>query len=400
MASRYDNLNAAITDSVNDSKKNKPYRIVEIGVHHAVRAVSMIKLAKKLGRTNIEYYGFDLFEDMTPEVNANEFGKPVLALSREDIRQKLVAAGASKVQLVKGDTKLTLENAVVGMPVANVVFIDGGHTIETIANDLEHILKVCGGNTRILLDDCYPTIYDKGCAFLSKCFGLLRDEYGITLNEVGPVDTFDKNPYGQGPLQIKFISLRCAAQLTPAKLKGLADLLISTANPVAKEAEPKEFFPEKSFVEPAAPVVEAPCSKEASVAAGESFQEQQTSNCSSNSDVQPVRVCENSCGNLPGEHCERAGDTCGRREPAVESPCVDKVPCEEPSDLQICKERQEPDQVVEQGNTAGLGAPCPSDNSGELRPEVSSDVESGHRRVSRRRRRRGGADDERSGPQA
>ena len=398
MASRYDNLNAAISNTVNDSKKNKPYRIVEIGIHHAVRAVAMIKLAKKLGRSNIEYYGFDLFEDMTPEVNANEFGKPALALSREDIRQKLVAAGAVKVQLVKGDTKLTLENAVKDIPTANVVFVDGGHSIETIANDLEHILKVCGPKTSVLLDDCYPTIYDKGCAFLSKCFGLLKDDYGITVEEVGPTDVFDKNPYGAGPLHIKFIKLTCAAQLTPAKLKGLGDLLISTANPVSKEQEPTEFFPEKSFVEePAAPTV---CSKGASEAAGDSFQGAPAFNSCSNSDVQPVRVCENSCGNLPGEHCERTGDSCGRRESAVEPACVDKVSSEEPSDLQICKERQEPDQVVEQGDTAGLGAPCADNSGGELRPEVSSPMESGNRRVSRRRRRRGGADDERSGPQA
>lgn len=415
MASRYDNLNEAISSTANDSKKNKPFRIVEIGVHHGVRATAMIKFAKKVGRTNIEYYGFDLFEDMTVEVNANEFGKPALAMNREEIRQKLIAAGASKVQLVKGDTRVTLEQAVTGIPTANVVFVDGGHSLETITSDLEGVLHVCGANTHILLDDCYPGIFDKGCAFLLKCTDVLK-KHGITLTELDPVDTFDKNPYGQGPLQIKVLRMRCTAQLTPNTLKGFGNLLMSQVSPCYGEPEPKEFFPEKSFlpegaigctgptgpqgvegIEEAAP---ACTSKEASVPAGGSFQDAPAYNSCGNSDVQPVRLCENSCGKLPGEHCERDSDSCGRREPAVEPGNVVEVSQDATADVQIPPERQEFDTVMEQGNQPGLGAPCPSDNSGELRSEVPPPVESGSRRVSRRRRRRGGADDECTGPQA
>lgn len=416
MASRYDNLNEAILATVNDSKKNKPYRIVEIGVHHAVRAVSMVKFAKKLGRTNIEYYGFDLFEDMTPEVNANEFGKPALAMNREEIRQKIIAAGASKVQLIKGDTRVTLLQAVTEIPTANVVFVDGGHSLETITSDLEGILHVCGAKTHILLDDCYPGIFDKGCAFLFKCTDVFK-KHGISITELDPVDSFEKNPYGQGPLQIRVIRLQCEAQLTPNTLKGFGNLLMSQVSPCYGEPEPKEFFPEKSFVPEGAIGVTGPTgpigpegvpeeaapactSKEASVPAGGSFQDAPAYNSCGNSDVQPVRVCENSCGKLPSDDCERDSDSCGRREPAVESVNVDEVPDATASTIQIPPERQEFDTVVEQGDQSGLGAPCPSDNSGELGPEVPPAVEPGNRRVSRRRRRRGGADDERSGPQA
>ena len=385
MASRYDNLNAAIAATVEDSKKNKPYRIIEIGVHKAARAVMMVKLAKKLGRTNIEYYGFDLFEDMTPSVNKDEFGKPELALSREEARKKIIEAGAAKVQLVKGDTRVTLAQAVKDMPIASVVFIDGGHTIETIASDLENILNCCGEKTRILLDDCYPSVYDKGCAFLAKCFNVLND-YGIKMEELHPVDIFEKNPYGEGSLNVRIMSLRCAAQLTPTRLAGLGAKLIYEADPSGPA--PEEFFPEKSFVE---------TKSEASEPAGEIFQ---PADSSCDTDVQPVRVCENSCGNLPGEHCERASDTCGRWEPPLEARSVEQVPEEQTPVVQVPEERQEPDQIVEPGNPLGLGAPCSSDNSGELRPEVSPELEQGNNRGSRRRRRRGRADDERSGPQA
>lgn len=404
MGSRYDNLNAAIAATFNDSKKNKPYRIIEIGVHHAVRAASMVKYAKKLGRTNIEYYGFDLFEDITPEVNANEFGKPALAIGREEARKRILAAGAAKVQLVKGDTKITLPQAVKQIPIANVVFIDGGHTVETISHDLQNILNCCNEKTHILLDDCYPSIYDKGCAFLSKCSSILQ-EYGIKLEELSPTDTFEGNPYGEGPLSIRFMYARCAAQLTPARLEGMAEKLISEALP--SSPEPQEFFPDKSFVEAVSNLVieksesfeVKACSKGASEAAGDSFQGAPAFNSCSDSDVQPVRLCKNSCGDLPEEHCKKSGDTCGRRKSSVESSSVENVPQGQTDPVQVPEERQEPNQVVEQGDTAGLGAPCSNNSGSELRPEVSPDVEQGGLRGSRRRRRRGGSTDERSGSQ-
>lgn len=393
MASRYDNVNAAISATVADSKSNKPYRIIEIGVHHAARSVMMVKLARKLGRTNVEYYGFDLFEDMTPNFNSNEFGKPELAVSRDEARRRITAAGATKVQLIKGDTKTSLPQAVKEIPVANVVFIDGGHSIETIASDLEHVLNCCGPNTRIILDDYYPSVYDKGCAFLSKCFTLLN-EYGISLQELNPLDTV-----GENKLSIRVLSLRCAAQLTPSSLLGLGDKLISEAGLAPVEPEPQEFIPQATFVDdaPAANADEPTDVKEAS---GESAITFQPSNSGCDTDVQPVRVCENSCGELPGEHCERPGDTCGRREPAVESFYVDNVPCEQVDTVSVPEERQEPDQIVEPGNPLGLGESCSSDNSGELRPEVSPELEQGTSRSSKRRRRRGGSSDERSGPQS
>lgn len=386
MASRYDNLNAAIAASVDDSKKNKPYRIIEIGVHKATRAVMMVKLAKKLGRSNVEYYGFDLFEDMTESVNKNEFGKPELAMGRDEARKKIISVGAAKVQLVKGDTKLTLPQAVKEIPTANVVFIDGGHTIETIAHDLENVLNCCAGNTHILMDDCYPDDYIKGCAFILKCSSIL-DEYGIKVKELEPVDVIEDGK--GGTFSVRVLSLRCAAQLVPEKLAGLANRLINELNP--SPVEPQEFFPEKSFVE-------SPAKSEASESAGTKFREPADSTgCA---DVQPVRVCENSCGDVSGNDCERSGNTCGRWQPEVERSCVEKV-SEEPAPAPpVSQERQESDQVVEPGNTDGLGAPCPSDNSGELRPEVPPELEQGNNRGSRRRRRRGRPNDECSGPQS
>jgi hypothetical protein len=396
MASRYDNLNTAISATVVDSKSNKPYRIIEIGVHHAARSVMMVKLARKLGRTNIEYYGFDLFEDMTPNFNSNEFGKQELAVSRDEARRRIIAAGATKVQLIKGDTKFSMPQAIKDIPVANVVFIDGGHSIETIASDLENVLNCCGPNTRVILDDCYPSNYDKGCAFLSKCFTMLK-EYGISLEELSPLDTV-----GADNLNIRVMSLRCAAQLTPSSLLGFGQKLLIEAGLAPVEPEPQEFIPQATFVDdaPTANVDVDNESKSVKEAGDESGTTFQPDNSCRDTDVQSVRVCENSCGELPGEHCERTNYTCGRREPEVESFYVDNVPSQQVDNLSVPEERQEFDTVVEPGNPLGLGEPCSSDNSGELRPEVSPELEQGTSRSSKRRRRRSGPSDERSGSQS
>lgn len=401
MASRYDNLNEAISSTINDSPKNKPYRIVEIGVHHGDRAVSMIKYARKLGRSNIEYYGFDLFEDITPSVNAGEFGKPVLALSREEIRKKLLATGASKVQLIKGDTKLTLPQAIKNIPVANVVFVDGGHSVETVASDVQNILNCCNERTRVLVDDCYPSVYDKGCAFLAKCFGLFK-EYGITVEEMRPTDTFKDNPYGDGPLSIQFMSIKCAAQLTPTRLEGLAKRMLNEVFPSSQE--PQEFFPDKSFVEdnPDAPQLSShkgassSPSKEAGEAAGDPFL---PANSTSGADVQPVRVCKNSGGELPSDHCKKPSDTCGRWEPSVECRGLGEVSEGQADPVPVPCERPESDPIVEQGDRDSAVPQGPDNSGGELGSEVSPPVGKRRRKGSSRRRKRGGADDERSGPQ-
>ena len=412
MASRYDNLNAAIAATVADSKNNKPYRIVEIGVHSAVRAVMMVKLAKKLGRTNIEYYGFDLFENMTPNVNSNEFGKPALAISRDAARKLILAAGAAKVQLIIGDTRLSMPQAVKDIPTANVVFLDGGHTLETIASDLENILNCCGANTHILLDDCYPGVYDKGCAFISKCLTMLKG-HGIKLEELNPVDVV-----GDNKLSIRMLSLRCAAQLTPSTLSGFGARLLNEACPVV-EAEPQEVMPDRTFLDVAyldsvpesIPMVNTVEPEEVSVPAAAPFPEEEpcseldapcgtpAQDCSDNTDVQPVRIYKNSCGKLPEEHCELPSDSCGRRESSME-PCGLGEVSEEPvSAASVPEERQEPNPVVEQGDTACAGEQVPDNSDRELRPEVSPDVEQGNRRSSRKRRKRSGADDECTGAQ-
>lgn len=123
----------------------KPQSIVEIGTHSGKSAVMMINRAKQY-REVVEYIGFDLFEEATDETDKEELNiKAHHSVESVEGFIKMKAPSA-EVLLVKGNTRQTLNHIE-----ADLAFIDGGHSLETIANDYEK----CKGSKVIVLDDYY-----------------------------------------------------------------------------------------------------------------------------------------------------------------------------------------------------------------------------------------------------
>lgn len=420
MASRYDNLNLAVEATVNNSKTNKPYRIVETGTHTGDRAVALIALAKKLGRTNIEYYGFDLFEDITDQIQSSEFCRITASISRDVVRSKVTAAGAVKVQLAKGDSKDTLPQVAADIQLAAVISIDGGGSVTTVASDFVNCLRFSYERTKIVINNCILNDLSRGSAFILKSADILKRDYGITVEAALPIDVVNKDPYSNGPVKVQCLLVSCVAQLTSSKLEGLALLLLSKSE-TSLDPEPQEVMPDLTFLNihdklpelpESIPMINTVNLEEVSAPATALFPKEEFTSelnapcgppaktCNDNTDIQSVRVCENSCGKLPEEYCELPSDRCGRRESRVDTFYVDNVPPAQVDNSQVLEERQEPDSVMEQGGAACSGEQVPDNSDGELRPEVSADVEQGNRRGNRRRRKRSGADDECSGPQS
>ncbi len=130
--------------------KTRPRSIIEVGTFQGKRAVLMCMQALQHHR-RIEYIGYDLFEDATPETNAREMngkgaGSLVAAQARLDGLQR--AHPGFTYTLIKGDTRDTLHGRDV---VADFVFIDGGHSVETIRGDYEAVK----GSRTIVFDDYY-----------------------------------------------------------------------------------------------------------------------------------------------------------------------------------------------------------------------------------------------------
>jgi len=126
----------------------KPASIVEIGTWNGDHAIVMATAALK-NREKVHYRGFDLFEDASATTDKTEFNVRSHH-SIDAVRAKLSAfrdknPGFS-FELVQGDTRQTLPDLH-----ADFAYIDGGHSVETIASDYAH-LRNCG---TIVFDDYY-----------------------------------------------------------------------------------------------------------------------------------------------------------------------------------------------------------------------------------------------------
>ena len=124
-------------------------RLMEIGTCKGERAERMIEAAKRRRVPHlIEYYGFDLFE----KPPARELSERTPPDDVKIVRARLEKTGVG-VSLYKGDTHVTLPENVLGLPVMDIIFIDGGHSTETIAADWENVQPLVAEKTVIFFDD-------------------------------------------------------------------------------------------------------------------------------------------------------------------------------------------------------------------------------------------------------
>lgn len=129
---------------------NKPGKIIEIGTHKATRADMMCREALK-HNSAVHYLGYDLFEDATPETDQREMngkGAGSEAVAREILDRIAADNPGFTYELVRGDTRFTLHGTEQG---ADFVFIDGGHSVETIRGDYEAVKS----SRLIVFDDYY-----------------------------------------------------------------------------------------------------------------------------------------------------------------------------------------------------------------------------------------------------
>lgn len=121
----------------------QPDTILEIGTWNGNRALALLQVAP-----HARYFGFDLFEDATTETDAEEMNVKA-HWSLEDVAAKLKGYPAV---LTKGNTRYTLPDF--NHPV-DFVWMDGGHSVETIASDFANVRRVATPDAEIYLDDYY-----------------------------------------------------------------------------------------------------------------------------------------------------------------------------------------------------------------------------------------------------
>lgn len=143
-------------------RKRRPISILEVGTWSGIHAVQMIREAQKFFPT-IRYFGFDLFEDFV--AHEKEYC-PKKAAKYIDADKRLKESGAVYT-LVKGNTHETLKHFIPpNYLYMDFIFIDGGHSLETIASDWGNLQKLIGPETVVIFDDYYLNNYKIGCAKL------------------------------------------------------------------------------------------------------------------------------------------------------------------------------------------------------------------------------------------
>ena len=123
--------------------KAHPAAILEIGTWNGDRALQLLQAAP-----NAHYYGFDLFEEATAQTDAEELN--VKAHNAVAAVQKKLAG--YQAHLFMGNTRSTLSGF--NVPV-DFVWMDGGHSVETIASDFANVRRVALPGAQIYLDDYY-----------------------------------------------------------------------------------------------------------------------------------------------------------------------------------------------------------------------------------------------------
>ncbi|MDA9065833.1 class I SAM-dependent methyltransferase [Candidatus Pelagibacter sp.] len=150
---------------LNEVASKKPKSFLEVGVFHGVTARNVCELLYSIHKSDFKYIGLDLFgeslENKDEIIPNTEFNNPLKKIYFKYILQKdpytleavsdLLKKFKQNVHLIKGNSNRLLQK--IDMSKIDYVFLDGGHTYETVKNDLYFSKPVLDNNGTILCDD-------------------------------------------------------------------------------------------------------------------------------------------------------------------------------------------------------------------------------------------------------
>ena len=148
----------------------KPKNVLEIGVFCGVTSRNICELLKTNFGSDFRYYGLDLFgstktssvDEIEPKFLENQkFSNPLKTIyynfiKKENLNSKISVQNFLKkfsqnIEIIEGDTRVTLEK----VPLSDIdfVFLDGGHSYDTVLSYLQKLYDNMKNNSRIVCDD-------------------------------------------------------------------------------------------------------------------------------------------------------------------------------------------------------------------------------------------------------
>ena len=148
--------------------KSKPKNFLEVGVFQGVTSRNVCEAIGLIHKKDFSYHGIDVFEDANINLNEkekttkhNKISNPIKHLlyniifkenlNSYDSVEKLLKKFSENVFLYKGLSANILPK--IEMSKIDFVFLDGGHSYETVKNDLLIILKNIKKQKIIICDD-------------------------------------------------------------------------------------------------------------------------------------------------------------------------------------------------------------------------------------------------------
>ena len=158
---------------LNEVMLSSPKKFLEIGIFQGVTARNICELLYKIHDNNFKYIGVDKF-DLDEKTNneiipSNNFKNPLKQFYYQYIVRenpyslksvkKLLKKFDKNIDIFKGDSKVVLPK--IDLSEIHYVFLDGGHSYDTVINDLINCKVVVENNGVILCDD-YDLSYAPG----------------------------------------------------------------------------------------------------------------------------------------------------------------------------------------------------------------------------------------------
>ena len=149
-------------------KENKPLNFLEVGVLEGVTSRNICELLKKIHNRNFTFTGIDLFGEDVTKNNQKEFTpisnkisnpikwfffKIILRMNPHSKRcvEYLLRKFKNSITIHQGYSKDILEK--INLKKINFVFLDGGHSYNTVKDDLSILISKLANGSIILCDD-------------------------------------------------------------------------------------------------------------------------------------------------------------------------------------------------------------------------------------------------------
>jgi hypothetical protein len=176
---------------LNEVMLSKPKKFLEIGIFQGVTARNICELLYKIHDNNFKYIGVDKF-DLDEKTNneiipSNNFKNPLKQFYYQYIIKEnpyslksvknLLKKFDKNIDIFKGDSKIVLPK--IDLSEINYVFLDGGHSYDTVINDLINCKVVVENNGVVLCDD-YDLSYAPGVKKAIDEF-VAKEQYDIKI---------------------------------------------------------------------------------------------------------------------------------------------------------------------------------------------------------------------------